>query len=305
VRTGRLLALTLLGLTGCDLLREDGVTPDAGVDPTGDAGWREPLDDLVPAVGSDDTLDLAAWNIEHLPKSDDTIPLVADLITSMKLDVIVVEEVESVEAWDELVARLPRHAGALSPHRYSPTSYQKIGVLYREDLVTASEGEMLFTTNSYAWPRPAWLLHLTAGDLAFDLIGLHLKAGTADDDRARRRVAVRELDTYLRAQVDGGGEAEVVVLGDYNETLQAEQGDVDDVLEPLLEAPERYRFRTAEVADEATFIPSGRVIDHIMTTDGFADRLGDRAAVIPPLDVQVPSYESRISDHLPVVLSIP
>ncbi len=303
-----LAALGALGAGGCDLLR-DPAAIDAGVDRSGDAGWRLPVDDLVPPVGSAATLDLAAWNIENLPASDDTVALVADLITSLRLDVIVVEEVASVAAWDELVARLPEHVGTLSPHRYTATSYQKIGVLYREDEVTASAGEMLFTTSSYAWPRPAWLVHLTARDgLTFDLVGVHLKAGGADDDRARRRLAVRDLDAWMRAQVDGGGEDQVIVLGDYNETLEAEQGGagaIDDVLAPLLLAPERYRFRTAEVSDQASFIPSGRVIDHILTTAGFAPPLGGEIAVIPRLDVQLPSYESRISDHLPVVLSIP
>jgi endonuclease/exonuclease/phosphatase family metal-dependent hydrolase len=295
-----------LALGGCDLLREP-AAPDAGDD--GDAGYREPVDDLVPPLGTDATLDVATWNIENLPKSDDTVALAADLITSLRLDVVVVQEVGSVAAWDELVARLPHHAGLLSPHRYTATSYQKIGVLYREDVVTvpAGDGEMLFTTSSYAWPRPAWRVGIEVDGVTIDLIGVHLKAGTADDDRARRRAAVRELDTFLRAQVDGGGEAEVIVLGDYNETLQAEAGGpdaIDDVLAPLLEAPERYRFRTADVADEATFIPSGRVIDHVLTTDGLAARLGEQAAVIPRLDAQVPSYESRISDHLPVVLPV-
>ena len=31
----------------------------------------------------------------------------------------------------------------------------------------------------------------------------------------------------------------------------------------------------------------------------------DRAAVIPPLDLQFPGYLANVSDHLPVVLSIP
>ena len=78
------------------------------------------------------------------------------------------------------------------------------------------------------------------------------------------------------------------------------------ILAPLL-APDAYRMRTAAVASggAASFIPSGKVIDHILTSVALDGLAGDRAAVIPPLDEQFPGYLGTVSDHLPVVLSIP
>jgi endonuclease/exonuclease/phosphatase family metal-dependent hydrolase len=297
----RFVLAICLASGGCDL-GTDAVPVDAMA---GDDGPR-PLDgDLVPPVGSDATLDIACWNLEWFPKDTRTVELVADLITSMELDVVVVEEVASTLAWDQLVARLPQHEGVLSTHRYSPTEYQKIGYLYRADLVSVGEPELLFTGSTYGFPRPPMKLRVTAGSFAFDMIGVHLKAGVSEDDSQRRASAMRTLEAYVRAQVDEGGEDEVVVLGDFNETINTSYGMA--VMAPMLAAPDRYRFRTQELAaaGEVTYIPSGKIIDHVVTTAGFVDELGDVQAVIPRLDAQMARYEPYVSDHLPVVLSIP
>ena len=105
-----------------------------------------------------------------------------------------------------------------------------------------------------------------------------------------------------------GAESELILLGDYNEDLAPEDGAPEDiVLAPLLDAPDRYRFRTSALAaaHTASFIPSGALIDHIVTSAGLLDEVGDVSAVIPPLDREQPWYEQVVSDHLPVVLSIP
>jgi len=301
----RAVLLSIVFAGACDLMRDEPAAVDAAVGPD---GWPPPRTDVVPPVGGPDTLDLATWNIENFPKSDRTIGVAADLIASLDLDLVVCEEIASVTAWDELVARLPDHAGVLSSHRYTPTDYQKIGVLYREDLITASTGELLFVDDPYAFPRPPLLVHLTlAGGATLDVVGVHLKAGTAPEDRDRRAAAVRALDTWLRAQVDAGGEDEIVVLGDFNATLDPARDDLAQVWPPIVDAPDRYRIRTTELeaADQTSFLPSGVILDHIVTTAGLADEIGTRAAVIPDVAATVVRYEADVSDHVPVALTFP
>lgn len=289
--------------SACDL-GTDATTPDAAGSGT-DAN-RGPNMDLVPPVGTDQTLDIACWNLEWFPKDERTASFVVDLIASMELDIVVVEEIASIAAWNEVLERLPLHEGVLSSHRYSETEYQKIGIIYRSDLVTAGEPELLFRGQTYAFPRPPLKLHVSAtGGLGVDLIGVHLKAGVAPEDGERRAAAMSMLDAYVRTQVDGGGEDEVIVLGDFNETVDTSWGM--QVMAPMLGAPDRYRFRSQEaaLAGEASYIPSGRVIDHVVTTAGLADEVGGARAIIPRLDQQLVRYESYVSDHLPVVLSVP
>jgi endonuclease/exonuclease/phosphatase family metal-dependent hydrolase len=307
VRLSSLAFLACLGTLGaCDLVNE-ARDPDAAADPTGDAvpdGFPPPQTDVVPAVGSSATLDIACWNLENFPAIAATPALVADLITSLDLDLIVVEEIADVAAFDELIARLPEHEAVLSSHRYTPTSYQKIGLIYRTPLVQIGAHELIFTLDDYAFPRPALKVPVTVGSLTFDVIGLHLKAGGDPSDYERRTAAARSIDAYLRAQVDGGGEDDVVVLGDYNEVIDTPTGQ--GVLGPLL-VSDRYRFRSdaAVAAGERSFLHGSRVIDHILTTAGLSTEIGAAVAVIPHLDVQYPNYEPIVSDHLPVILSIP
>lgn len=291
----------LVALAGCALDREP-VATDATPPPDGP---HVPRDDLVPAIGSPATLDLAAWNIENFPKSARAVELASDLITSLDLDLVVVEEVASVAAWDQLVALLPEHEGVLSTHRYTPTSYQKIGLIYRADAVTVGTPELLFATDTYAFPRPPFKVHVTAAGYDLDLIGVHLKAGGAPDDGDRRAAAARLLDAYLAAQVAAGGEDEVIVLGDYNEVVTTADGRTR--LAPLLD-PARYRLRTEAVAlaGGLSFVPTpGRVIDHILTTAGLEGELGERPAQIPRLDQLLLRYDADLTDHLPAILTMP
>jgi endonuclease/exonuclease/phosphatase family metal-dependent hydrolase len=299
------VAVVLTLLAACDL-GSDAIPVDAA--PIGDDAPLPPNGDLVPPVGSDTTLDIACWNIENFPKDPRAPGLLVDLITSLELDIVVVEEIASTAAWDEVLARLPQHDGVLSTHRYTPTEYQKIGVIYRRDLVTAGEPELLFPGMTYAFPRPPFKVHLDIAGvtpLGIDVIGVHLKAGTAPDDSDRRAAAMRSLDQYVRAQVDAGGEDEVIIAGDFNETIDTSWGM--PIMAPMLASPDRYTFRDYDAAfgGQASFIPSGRVIDHIVTTAGLEAEIGATNAVIPRLDTQMSRYEDTVSDHLPVVLSIP
>jgi endonuclease/exonuclease/phosphatase family metal-dependent hydrolase len=294
----RFALVVAAGLGGCDLARDAAV--DAGPD------GPPPLDDhLVPAIGSATTLDLACWNTEFFPKSPYTVDLVADLIASLDLDLVVFEEIASVDAWDQLVARLPDRDAVLSTHRYTPTDYQKIGVIYRRGLVTVGPPELLFTGDGEAFPRPPLKVHVDAAGLSFDAIGVHLKAGTAPEDAARRAGAIQSLDAYLRDQIDGGGEDDVIVLGDFNEVLTSDAGL--QVLAPLHAAPDRYRFldEDAAVGGAVSFLPAGVMLDHMVVTAGLYPEVGSARATVPRLDQLVPAYDAHISDHLPVVVSIP
>src|SRR5262245_46554192 len=126
----------LLLLAACTHTQEPSPPPpDVAPEPL-----RPPRTDLMPAVGSEETLEIACWNIENFPAVINTPSLVADVIASLAIDIVVTEEIASETAWAELAARLAEtHDAVLSTHQYSPTEYQKIGVLYRRGLVTAGD----------------------------------------------------------------------------------------------------------------------------------------------------------------------
>ena len=260
-------------------------------------------------LGGPDTLEIAAWNIENFPARSTTPARVADLITSLDLDVIVVEEIASDTAWKELIARLPEHEGILSEHRYTPTEYQKIGVIYRSAMVTPSSIELLFTSNTYQFPRPPFSVQLAIDDgmhaaMSIRVIGLHLKAGVSFEDGDRRRLALESLDAHVRERIAEGAEDEIVIAGDYNEVLNTTVGQTN--FAALLGAPDLYTVQTKVASEngEITFVPSSRMLDHITTTAALGDELAGGHLVIPRLQT-LPGYLSEVSDHLPVVLITP
>ena len=271
--------------------------------------YPPPRTDVFMRLGGPDTLEIAAWNIENFPARANTPTRVADLIASLDLDVIVVEEIASDTAWKELMARLPDHEGVLSEHRYTPTDYQKIGVIYRTALVTPSRIELLFTSNTYQFPRPPFSVQLAIDDgihapLSIRVIGIHLKAGVSFEDGDRRREALESLDVHVRERIAAGDEDEIVIAGDYNEVLNTTTGRTN--FAALLGAPDLYTVHTQPASDngEITFVPSSRMLDHITTTAALGEEVVDGRLVIPRLQT-LPGYLSEVSDHLPVVLAMP
>ena len=287
---------------------DQGDDSGAGGDGTGDDGG-DPVGGEVDPIGSDAAVDIAAWNIENFPADANTPAVVAALITSLGLDLVAVEEIADEDAFDELLALLPGYQSLLSVHEYSPGEYQKVGYIYRSDVVELDPQDLLFQDDTFQFPRPPFQVGVTVPDAAggvveFTAIVLHLKAGTATEDRHRRHDAMITLEQHVRELVDGGAD-KVIVLGDYNEILTSEAGR--DVFAPFLSATDRYTVQTDDLAQSgaATFVPTGRMLDHIVTTSGFTADVSESGPLIPPLDVEVPDYVDRVSDHLPVAIALP
>ncbi|MCC7070591.1 MAG: hypothetical protein IT383_04670 [Deltaproteobacteria bacterium] len=310
------VAATLVVLTfgACPIGTPPDDERDGGPD---DTGYPPPRTDLTDALGDDDTLEVAAWNLKNFPCGNESfstvcrddpagsVELVTDLIASLALDVLAVEEIADVEAFEEIVQRLPNHEGVLSTDEYFDGTYQKIGVIYDASKLSAGEPVQLFASSD-DFPRPAYQLELTwtrSGEpLTFLVIALHLKAGESSDDRGERTRAIAQLEQYVGNLVDGDGQDNIIVLGDFNETLDAAGLPV---FQPLRDGA-RYTIQTQSNhnAGEESFLSSGVILDHIVTTTSLASAIDGAHAVIPRLQRDVDDYRERVSDHLPVALSI-
>jgi endonuclease/exonuclease/phosphatase family metal-dependent hydrolase len=291
--------VVLLGACTRDTIPE---SPDAAP-PT----YPPPRTDLLPAIGSETTLEIATWNIENFPATAGTPSTVADVIASLDLDVVMVEEIANEAAWSELVTRLAdTYDSILSTHVYTPIDYQKLGIIYRRSLVTASPPTLLFQSDDYTFPRPPLSVTITVDGNTIELVGVHLKAGVELEDAERRTYAIAALDARFRMQVDGGGEPEIVLLGDYNERVIDEADRA--VLAPILTATDRYTLRTepAAVAGGETYLGfGGSFIDHITTSAALDARWPTATTQVVDLRTAIPGYRDAVSDHLPVVLIAP
>jgi endonuclease/exonuclease/phosphatase family metal-dependent hydrolase len=315
LRRSLLVCMSWLLFVGCapeqpPLGGDGGVVEDGGA-PLGDAGppdtgYPLPRDDLVPRIGRDEAIDMATWNLELFPLTEVTPEVVADLITSLGLDLVAVQEISDLAGFEELLDRLPYHSGALSSHEYPGGTYQKVGYVYRHDLLTVSDVSLLFSGAGYAFPRPPLQarLRVNGTDLDFTMINVHLKAGLSQDDKDRRSEAFVRLRDLMNQRMDGPSVGQVLLLGDFNETFTHPSGL--NVMQPVIEDP-RLRTRTRSLAEAGgvSFIPSSVMLDHIVTTSPLDEDFAGEEPRVPNLTAQLPSYRGTVSDHLPVVLSLP
>ncbi len=262
---------------------------------------------LVGPRGTDDTFDLLTWNIHNFPGTGfRTIDTLAVLINDLDVDIIAFQEIADTIAFGTLMNQLPGWDGIYSTDEYSWGDYQKTGVIWRTDRASVTYVEALFENNWYQFPRPPMHVagNITFGEHQFDfhLIVLHLKAGSTDDDRLRRRAAVIMLKSYLDNNVPGGDDEDWIVLGDWNDELEDPQSV--NVFWPLLEDSTDYTFLTLPLAGNpywASYPSWPSMIDHIMITSDAMNEYGDGTTITLRLDDEYSNYAYRISDHRPVM----
>jgi endonuclease/exonuclease/phosphatase family metal-dependent hydrolase len=284
----------------------EGESPPDSCTPDENTGFPAPRSDVTDAIGSRSTFDVATWNIRNFPETSTTTATVADVITSLDLDLVALQEIADQRAFDELLARLPAHEGLLSTHAYSDGSYQKTAVLYRCGALSPGLPASIFTGDGGAFPRPPLQIpfHYDDGDRVFDftVIVVHFKADESADSSARRAEAFTKLANYVDSYVASAAADEVIILGDFNERLDEAPGSTN--WRPFLDTS-KYVVRTKPLADdgEASFLSSSNaLIDHIVTTRALDDEVSAGVAVVPRVEFDVPNYRNAVSDHRPVVL---
>jgi len=261
---------------------------------------------LVQPRGTEETFDIATWNIEHFPKQGQrTIDTVAILINDLQLDLIALQEITDTVAFWDLVSQLDGWDGLFSPD-IGPGGFLKTGILYRTDQVTVISWEPIFWSEGWEFPRPPIRLtieaNLPSGTFDFFLIVMHLKALGDESSQERRRLAVLMLKDYLDELVPYLPDQDWLVVGDWNDQL--DDPEDDNVFWPLLQDP-LYHFLTLPMAGNpywSSYPGYNSLIDHIMATTDALDEYGDSGETITlRLDDEYDNYDYVISDHRPVM----
>lgn len=293
--TRLLLALALaVALGGCS-----STDPDRDASPDGDADGDADGDD---GGGGDEALRVMTWNVENFPKASGTVEAVAEIATGIEPDVLALQEVAEPSAFEQLLAAMPGYGGLLND---DPGAFTRVGLVYRESHIEVLQSATIFGDNSSAFPRPplvATLRTRSAGE-AHDLVVVvvHLKANLDDESEARRRTACEQLEGWISAQVERGGETDFVVLGDWNDELT--DPPASQVFTAFLDYPEEYSFLTMDLAEagEHSYIPFRSFLDHLLVTASALELYGEGRTSVLHLEELVPGYEGTVSDHRPVL----
>jgi len=273
---------------------------------------NEPDSILVNAYGIEDRFEIATWNLLNYPTAGNTtIDKLAVLIDNLDIDMIAVQEVGSISAFDSLLSKLPGWNGRLSPDVYSPGNYQKTGIIYKSGFISVSKNISLTINDttengSWAFPRPPLSAFVQVKDknrtiYEFNLIVLHMKAYGDPESEARRALACELLHNYINAEISGGSDPDFIILGDWNDEL--DDPESSNVFLPFLNDSSNYLFLTNQIVDEVSYISSSfqSMIDHILITKDSFEEFGTGEISVLYLDEEYQSYTQYISDHRPVM----
>jgi hypothetical protein len=254
--------------------------------------------------GTDTTIEIVSWNIENFPKAGGTtLAALRTIIPLLGVDLYAVEEISDTISFQQLVAGLAGYEGFYSGDDYG-SFYQKTGVIYRSSVVSITSVRQLFRHNDSVTRPPLDVqVVATANGRTFDfeLIVVHLKAGSTDEDRALRRATCRLMKEYIDGRLQGGADPDIIVAGDWNDELGDPPGQ--NSFQAFLDDTLNYRFLTMPLVGnsrQSSYIGGG-LIDHVMVTRDALDEYGGGWTETLRLDDEVANYRDQVSDHRPVM----
>jgi len=298
-----LLLILVFGIFACTTGDQDNNEPPI----------NNPTPITVSSEGFADTLEIATWNIENFPLiADSTVSKLESIVPQLDIDLYAVQEIADKDEFENLMNKLDKYEGVLSPHTYSSGDYQKTGIIYKKEIVTVISSESLFTDDTYAFPRPPFKLHLNTQkngkNFDFYLIIIHLKAFGEQKDVDRRIAAALKLKNYIDAKTGDPNETEkdYIIAGDWNDKI--DEAPADNAFQIFIDAPDSYKFLTESLTgntENASYPSWNEIIDHILISkDTFTEYTGGSIKTIR-LDDQISSYLSTISDHRPIMAIFP
>ena len=277
----------------------------------------------IPSVGTEITLDVATWNIEHFGNpgsgpSNDELQLnnVLAVMRQADIDLWSLQEMDFESMFDRLLDSLGTDYDGY--WQADQTSFDiGYGYIYRTSVIQPSQINIILENSSYEFAfrpplqmRANVILPDTTVEVRF--INIHMKANIAplEESYDRRVAASGLLKNYTNNLQDIG--ANVLVLGDFNDELilsiyQNRTSPYQNYLDD-----DEYVFITEDfdqpgsVNDTDTFCSnsactSGSVLDHMVATSDLGDDYQtDSADHFFDLIAAIPSYTSTTSDHLPV-----
>lgn len=268
---------------------------------------------VVLTYGSNNTLDIATWNIEWFPKNDQiTIDKVSEIIDQLNLDIIAIQEVDGIEEFDQMISSLPIFSGY-----YESAWFAGLAFIYNNLTISVNNIYEIYNTSPYwsAFPRSPMVLDINYGEESYIIINNHFKCcgdgildfGDNSDEENRRYIAMNLLKDYID---NNYSESKVIVLGDLNDDI-AETSD-NNIFQNILNDSLNFKFADYHIAsgdfNNWSFPNWPSHLDHILITNELFDKVVPHYTSTLKIDTYLPGgwneYDQDISDHRPVAIKI-
>lgn len=265
----------------------------------------------IPKVGSEESLEVMTWNCEFFPAAgDSTIRAMSEAIDDMDVDIIAFQEIKKVAWFEKLMSTLPDYEYVTSQN----SSFFDQAYIFKKDIAKFLRVREPFSDNDYNFAgRPPLrldlILEIDGSKIPLSLINIHMKC--CDSGLSRRKKASQMLYDYINNEIDETGFSNFIVLGDWNDDLKDDPNE--HCFDPFLN-DSKYHFLTDKIDDNLLFAsypkePYVSFLDHIMTTNQFIS-VDENEIVIETVLIEnyvggFDVYEELMSDHRPVMFSIP
>lgn len=274
--------------------------------------------------GTDTTLEIVTWNIEHFPKNDDiTLQWLANLVTAIDADVYCLQEIEDTAAFVQMMEQIPGYNYRIGI-KNNPKEF--LTFIFKSATIKLHRHFPIYVDKEFKqpFPRRPQVLDFSYGEHRITLINNHLKAleccgegpdMTQDptDNKWRRFWGCNLLKEYADQKLR---DVPVVMVGDWNDCLNVEAQN--NVFQSFIDDPEHFQFADWDIAhqapDEWNWSYHNKHynshLDHILINDklfSFFKVQGSDIQVIAA-DRDIPGgrtfYQSNVTDHRPVALKL-
>lgn len=272
--------------------------------------------------GTETTLEVVTWNIEHFPKNSSvTVEYIIQIMRGVGADIYALQEIESNTYFENIIETLniDDPENTWEGYRTSTASYSvNLAYIYKTNVIQINDIYEIYNNNyNRPFPRHPLVMELQWNGNNVYIINNHLKASgdgylnLSDewDEETRRFDACNLLDEYISENLP---DENVIVLGDMNDELTDSQSN--NVFVAFLNEIDEYYFVDMDIADGPSVYwsypswPSH--LDHILITNELFDEfnLGNSdiqtLRIDDILDGGWSEYDDNISDHRPVGLKL-
>tara|TARA_B100001996_G_scaffold225515_1_gene173670 strand:- start:701 stop:1591 length:891 start_codon:yes stop_codon:yes gene_type:complete len=253
-------------------------------------------------TGEDNTLDIVTWNIENFPKNNLTNMYVRQIIDSLDVDIIALQEIVDIQNFNNILDSLGNDWVGFRSGEID-SDYQELSyIVNTQNIEIVSNPYTILNDNSYYFAyREPYVLEISYQNNNFILINIHYKCCNGSEDR--RLQASLLLHSYINTFFN---DSKVIVLGDFNDLLI----DDNNVFSPFLSDMNNFYFTDFSIANSSnefwSFPSWPSHLDHILITNELFNYVVDTQTVLVDwsLNGGLSAYDAYVSDHRPVMLKI-
>jgi len=270
------------------------------------------------SFGTDNTLEVITWNIEHFPKNGSvTITKMQQIMEALDADVYALQEIDTPDQLPNLLNGLTGYTAYHESVYYGGLVY-----LYKTSEVQITNIYEIYTSTTdpyrYNFPRKPMVMEMRFKDEDYIIINNHFKCcgdGILDkndsyDEEYKRYYASNMIKDYIDTHF---ADKNVILVGDLNDILTDVSSN--NVFQFFIDDPNNYKFADQEIAEESnsdnwSFPSWPSHIDHILITNELFNEMNNVNSSIQTIRIDdylqggLSEYDADISDHRPVAIRI-